>query len=224
MVAQLGWKPISPVERGSAASRPLGQVGRRDASNTRQFGPRYSEIMSDNINMADQRREQRRAGAVLRSSSPASRRPPLQKAAPSTSKTSETVTKAAAAGQPSTATGPAAVQDSIDPSTVELIPESESPTRTAEAHESAEANDPLAVPAPQLQAASKTQSGEISSSDDQIGGAESSVTSPAEDSCKSKVGEAVSSIWERTDHIIDARELILRLQKSTFEPAIADAT
>ena len=83
MVAQLGWKPISPVERGSAASRPLGQVGRRDASNTRQFGPRYSEIMSDNINMADQRREQRRAGAVLRSSSPASRRPPLQKVAPS---------------------------------------------------------------------------------------------------------------------------------------------
>eukprot|EP01043_Picozoa_sp_COSAG02_P013371 COSAG02_NODE_533_length_20665_cov_216.617281_14_plen_173_part_00 len=103
-MAQLGWKPISPVERGSAASRPLGQVGRRDASNARQFGPRYSEIMSDNINMADQRREQRRAGAVLRSSSPASRRPPLQKVAPSTSKTSKTVTKATAAGQPSTAT------------------------------------------------------------------------------------------------------------------------
>eukprot|EP01043_Picozoa_sp_COSAG02_P084127 COSAG02_NODE_22014_length_766_cov_19.926537_1_plen_142_part_00 len=52
MVAQLGWKPISPVERGSAASRPLGQVGRRDASNTHQlFGPRYSEIMSDNISV-----------------------------------------------------------------------------------------------------------------------------------------------------------------------------
>ena len=45
----MGCEPIFPVERGSAASRPLGQVGRRDASNTRQFGPRYSEIMSDNI-------------------------------------------------------------------------------------------------------------------------------------------------------------------------------
>jgi hypothetical protein len=33
-----------------------------------------------------------------------------------------------------------------------------------------------------------------------------------------------SSCPKFTDHIIDARELILRLQKSTFEPAIADAT